>query len=264
MRLVRSLWLLAFVFFGPAFFESSIPDNSDLLEEVTWIEKTYESMTLDEKLGQLFMIRAFSKGEEAHEAAIKQLIREEKIGGLCFFQGSPDKQVELTQIYQELSDLPLLISIDAEWGLGMRFKDQAMSFPRQLTLGAIRNNQEIYNFGREVGRQLKRMGIHINFAPVVDINNNPKNPVINNRSFGEDRKNVTAKGYAYMKGMQDAGILACAKHFPGHGDTDVDSHYDLPVIPKAKRILDSLELFPFKVLAQHDIASVMIAHLSVP
>lgn len=264
MRLVKYFSVLAFVLLGPAFFESSIPDKSALLREIKWVESTYENLSLDDRLGQLFMVRAFSKGDEAHEAMIEHLIREEGIGGLCFFQGSPKKQIELTQRYQDISSLPLLISMDAEWGLGMRFKEQAISFPRQLTLGAIRDNREVYKFGREVARQLKRMGVHLNFAPVVDINNNPRNPVINDRSFGEDRQNVTAKSFAYMKGMQDEGVLSCAKHFPGHGDTDVDSHYDLPVIDKTRVALDSLEIFPFKVLAQQDLASVMIAHLSIP
>ncbi|MDX1685534.1 MAG: glycoside hydrolase family 3 N-terminal domain-containing protein [Saprospiraceae bacterium] len=261
---MRYLWLAAFVILGPAFFESAGPDFTELKREIDWVESTYENMTMDEQLGQLFMIRAFSKGDAEHERRIEALIREEAIGGLCFFQGSPEKQVELTRRYQRLSRTPLMISMDAEWGLGMRFKDKAISFPRQLTLGAIRDNREIYRMGQEVARQLKRMGVHLNFAPVVDINNNPENPVINNRSFGEDRRRVTAKAFAYMKGMQDAGVLACAKHFPGHGDTDVDSHLDLPTISKPRSELDSLELFPFKILAQNGIASVMIAHLSVP
>lgn len=264
MWMVRYFWLIAFVALGPTSFESAIPDNLALEQELQWVDDVYNEMTLDQRLGQLFMIRAFSKGERAHEKYIKALIKDEGIGGLCFFQGSPDKQVELTNTYQSLAKVPLLISIDAEWGLGMRFKDRTISFPRQLTLGAIKDNRSIYRFGKEVAKQLRRMGIHMNFAPVVDINNNPQNPVINDRSFGEDRRNVTAKGYAYMKGMQDGGVLACAKHFPGHGDTDTDSHYDLPVIDKSKAQLDSMELFPFKVLAQHDIASVMIAHLSLP
>jgi beta-glucosidase-like glycosyl hydrolase/CubicO group peptidase (beta-lactamase class C family) len=248
----------------PFAFQSLEVGTYELERQEAWVTSTFEAMELEEQLGQLFMIRAFSKGEIDHEKKIEKLIQEEHIGGLCFFQGNPKYQVELTQRFQEMSKVPLLISIDAEWGLGMRFKDQAISFPRQMTLGAIRNNRLIYDMGKEVARQLRRMGIHINFAPVVDVNNNPQNPVINNRSFGESRRNVTAKGFSYMKGMQDGGILACAKHFPGHGDTEVDSHKDLPIIPHGLSRLDSLELFPFKVLSQYGIASMMIAHLQVP
>jgi beta-glucosidase-like glycosyl hydrolase/CubicO group peptidase (beta-lactamase class C family) len=210
------------------------------------------------------MIRAYSHKDKAHVESIKKLIKEHKIGGLCFFQGNPVEQARLINDYQELSDLPLWTSIDAEWGLGMRFKDQAISYPRQLTLGAMRNNDLLYEMGLDVARQCKRIGIHINFAPVVDINNNPDNPVINDRSFGEERYNVATKSYAYMKGLQDGGIIACAKHFPGHGDTDVDSHLDLPIIHHNKNRLDSIELMPFKMLADHGLQSVMVAHLNVP
>ena len=157
-----------------------------------------------------------------------------------------------------------MVSIDGEWGLGMRLRGTTISYPHQLTLGAIQDNQLIYKLGKEVARQCKRIGVHVNFAPVVDVNNNANNPVINDRSFGENRHNVTAKSYMYMKGMQDGGILACAKHFPGHGDTDVDSHHDLPVIYHNKERLDSVELYPFKELAQHNVGSMMIAHLSIP
>ncbi len=184
---------------------------------------------------------------------------------MCFFQGTPEKQAELTNKYQKLTNhVPLLISMDAEWGLGMRFKEDGLSFPRQLMLGAIQDNRLIYDMGKEVARECRRLGVHINFAPVADVNNNPENPVINTRSFGEDRYNVTAKSYMYMRGMQDNNLMACAKHFPGHGDTNIDSHLDLPTINHDMNRLDSVELFPFRVLAQHGIQSMMIAHLEVP
>jgi beta-glucosidase-like glycosyl hydrolase/CubicO group peptidase (beta-lactamase class C family) len=263
MRIVGFILVLILVH-TPISFESAIPDLTSFEKELEWVTDVYDNMSIDQKLGQLFMIRAYSKGNQEHEAHIEKLIKEEFVGGLCFFQGSPSKQLELTNRYQSISQIPLLISIDAEWGLGMRLKSQAISFPHQLTLGALKDNKEIYQFGLEVADQLKRLGIHMNFAPVVDINSNPENPVINNRSFGEDRQNVTGKSFAYMRGMQDGGILACAKHFPGHGDTDTDSHYDLPLVSHSLTRLDSLEMFPFKVLAQHGMASVMIAHLSVP
>ncbi|MEM9820183.1 MAG: glycoside hydrolase family 3 N-terminal domain-containing protein, partial [Bacteroidota bacterium] len=200
-----------------------------------------------------------------HVAKVEQLIKNYQVGGLCFFQGSPEKQAELNNRYQRLSKkVPMMISMDAEWGLGMRLKENAISFPYQLMLGAIQDNPLLYDMGKEVARQCRRLGVHINFAPVADVNNNPENPVINFRSFGEDRYNVAVKSYMYMKGMQDGKVMACAKHFPGHGDTDVDSHYDLPVISHANQRLDSIELFPFRVLAQHGIESMMIAHLHVP
>ena len=228
------------------------------------MDSVFQSLTPDERIAQLIMIRAHSDLGANHIRQVEQQIEQYKVGALCFFQGTPDKQVELINRYQKMSDLPLLVAIDGEWGLGMRMKATTVSFPYQLMLGAIQDNDLLYDMGAEVARQFKRTGVHVNFAPVVDINNNPQNPVINFRSFGEDRFNVAVKGYMYMKGMQDNGIMACAKHFPGHGDTDVDSHYDLPVITHSRSRLDSLELYPFRVLADHGVGSMMIAHLQVP
>jgi len=210
------------------------------------------------------MVRAYSKSDNADVKEILNKIEKHKIGGVCFFQGTPKKQAELTNKYQKKSKIPLLVAIDGEWGLGMRFKDDAISFPRQLMLGAVQDNNIIYEMGREVASQLKRIGVHVNFAPVVDVNNNPDNPVINDRSFGEDKYNVIAKSYAYMKGMQDMGVMACMKHFPGHGDTDVDSHYDLPIINHSRKRLDSIEILPFKALVKQGISSAMVAHLHIP
>ena len=229
-----------------------------------WAQQILDSMSLDEKLGQLFMIRAHSDLGQEHIDEVKRQIKKYHVGGLCFFQGTPEKQAKLTNEYQQLSKTPLLIAVDAEWGLGMRFKKTAISFPRQLTLGAIQDNRLIYEMGKEVAEQCRRIGIHVNFAPVVDVNNNPENPVINNRSFGEDRYNVSAKSYHYMQGMQENKLMACAKHFPGHGDTDVDSHLDLPVINHSRQRLDSIELYPFRIMADKGIQSMMIAHLQVP
>jgi beta-glucosidase-like glycosyl hydrolase/CubicO group peptidase (beta-lactamase class C family) len=211
------------------------------------------------------MIRAHSDKDAAHEQEVSQAIMQYKVGGLCFFQGTPEKQAYLTNDWQNLTThVPLMISMDAEWGLNMRLKDACIGFPRQLMLGAIQDNRLIYDMGYEIGRECRRLGVHVNFAPVADVNNNPNNPVINDRSFGEDRINVAAKSYAYMQGMQDAGVMACAKHFPGHGDTDVDSHLDLPVIYHPRQRLDSMELMPFRVLTEHGVGSVMVAHLQVP
>lgn len=232
--------------------------------EAAWVDSVFQALTPEQRLGQLFMLRAHSNLGPDHVAAIERLIREHHVGGLCFFQGTPTVQVQLTNKYQAMSKVPLMIAIDGEWGLGMRMKETTISYPRQLGLGAIQQNRLLYDMGKEIARQLLRMGIHVNFAPVVDINNNPANPVIGNRSFGEDRYNVTVKSYMYAQGMQDHGVLACAKHFPGHGDTDVDSHLDLPVIEHSRRRLDSIELYPFKALIDYGIGSIMVGHLQVP
>jgi len=231
--------------------------------DVRWYEHTIKQMTLDEKIGQLFMVAAYSNKDEAHTKEIEDLIRNYKIGGLIFFQGSPLKQAYLTNYYQEISTYPLFIGIDAEWGLDMRIKP-SMKYPYQLTLGSLDNDSLIYEMGKQIGLQLKTLGIHINFAPVADINNNPANPIINFRSFGENKYKVAEKAWAYANGMQDVGVLACAKHFPGHGDTDSDSHKELPVIPYSRERLDSLELYPFQYLIRRDIAAVMLGHLYVP
>ncbi len=233
-------------------------------EEDRWVDSIFNALGPDERLGQLFMIRAHSDKGPDHVAAVENLIREYHVGALCFFQGTPEKQVELTNRYQALSRIPLMIAIDGEWGLGMRLKDGTISYPRQLPLGAIQDNWLIYEFGKEVARQCRRIGVHVNFAPVADVNNNAANPVINTRSFGEDRENVAVKSHMYAKGMQDHGVLACAKHFPGHGDTDVDSHLDLPIIRHTRERLDSIELYPFRELIRQGVGSVMVAHLNVP
>jgi len=240
----------------------NVTAQSNAAEE--WAKGSLSNMSLDEKIGQLFTIRAHSDKGQDHINEVESYIKKYKVGGLCFFQGTPQKQVVLTNKYQGLTKVPLMISMDAEWGLGMRHKKHVISFPRQLTLGAISDNTLIYEMGKMIADQLTDVGTHVNFAPVVDVNNNPSNPVIHNRSFGEDMYNVATKSYAYMKGMQDSKIMACAKHFPGHGDTDVDSHKDLPVLLHDKERLDSLELMPFRVMSQLGVMSMMSAHLSVP
>lgn len=260
------LYLLTFLFLTFYAFQVPAPDlgvPSNQAEKV-WVDSIYNSMSEDERIGQLFMIRAHSDLGPDHVAKVERLVKDYQVGSMCFFQGSPEEQIRLINKYQELSQIPMLMAIDAEWGLGMRMKTSTISFPHQLTLGAIQNNQLLYDMGVEVGKQLQRTGLHINFAPVVDVNNNAGNPVINFRSFGEDRYNVTAKSYQYMRGMQDAGILTSAKHFPGHGDTDVDSHLDLPVIPHDRQRLDSIELYPFEALIKRGLSGVMVAHLNVP
>lgn len=228
-----------------------------------WANYIFEKLSPDERIAQLFMVAAYSDKKKQKTEELKKLIKKYKIGGLIFFQGGPLRQAELTNYYQSISEVPLLISIDGEWGLAMRL-DSTVQFPRQMTLGAIQDDSLIYEMGKEIARQCKRMGIHSNLAPVVDINNNSLNPVISNRSFGEDKYNVTRKALMYMKGMQDEGILACAKHFPGHGDTDSDSHKTLPIVNSSRERMDTLELYPFKELIKEGLGSMMVAHLYIP
>lgn len=233
------------------------------LQDKSWADSILKKMTIDEKIGQLFMVAAYSNKDETEYATLEAQIKKYHLGGVIFFQGNPATQIKLTNRYQQAAKYPLMVGIDAEWGLGMRL-DSTISYPRQLTLGAIQDNELIFKMGEEIGRQHARMGIHVNFAPVVDVNNNSKNPVINDRSFGENRENVSEKGIAYMKGLQHVNILACAKHFPGHGDTDVDSHYDLPTISHSRARLDSIELYPFKQMIKEGVGSMMVAHLNIP
>lgn len=228
-----------------------------------WVDSVFKTLTPEQKIAQLMIIRAHSNLGQKHINEITELINQYNVGGLCFFQGGPVRQAQLTNFYQGIAKTPLMICIDGEWGLGMRL-DSVINFPRQLMMGAVQDTQLIYQVGRTIGEQCKRIGIHVNYAPVIDINNNPNNPVINDRSFGEDKYKVASFGIQYMKGMQDVGVMACAKHFPGHGDVAVDSHYDLPVINKSIAALDSLELYPFQELFKAGVGSVMVAHLYIP
>ncbi|MCK0179181.1 serine hydrolase [Flavobacteriaceae bacterium S0862] len=237
--------------------------TKDYEAQEKWVDSVYNSMTMKEKIGQLYMPMVFSsQTDKEHEEIIRQ-IKENNIGGIIFSKGGPIRQAKLTNEYQATSKLPMLISMDAEWGLGMRL-DSTVSFPWNMTLGAIKNNKLIRQTGYNIGEHCKRLGVHFNFAPVVDINTNPKNPIIGNRSFGEDRDNVTHKSLAFMEGMQEAGVLASAKHFPGHGDTEADSHKTLPTISFSEQRIDSVELYPYKKLIKSNLASVMVAHLNIP
>lgn len=228
-----------------------------------WVDSVFATLTPDARIGQLIMIAAYSNRDKAFEDTVANQIKRYNLGGLVFFQGGPVRQAKLTNRYQAISKVPLLLAMDAEWGIGMRL-DSVLKFPFQMSLGGIQDDSLIYSMGVEVAKQFKRLGMHVNFAPVVDVNNNANNPVIGFRSFGEDKYNVTRKSVAYMKGMQDNGIMATAKHFPGHGDTDVDSHLDLPSIYQNYKRLDTLELYPFKELIKQGLGSVMIAHLNIP
>ena len=237
--------------------------TDDYFLQEKWVDSILSSMTIDEKIGQLFMIQAYSNLDSVHENEIKEMIEEYHVGNLIFMQGTPTKQAQLTNIYQSFSKVPLMIGFDGEWGLDMRLKN-AYRFPWNMTLGAIQDNSLIYKFGEHIGNHARRIGIHVNFAPVVDINTNPLNPIIGNRSFGENKINVTQKAIAFSEGMQSMGILANAKHFPGHGDTSTDSHLKLPVLNFNRQRLDSVELYPYKRVFDAGMASVMTAHLSIP
>ncbi|HEV7380485.1 MAG TPA: glycoside hydrolase family 3 N-terminal domain-containing protein, partial [Dyadobacter sp.] len=234
-----------------------------VLPENDWVDSTLKSMTLEEKIGQLFMIATFSNRDEAHYRYIDKLVSDYHIGGLIFFQGGPVSQASLTNRYQSRSKVPLFIGIDGEWGLGMRL-DSTISFPKQMVLGSIQNDELVYQMGADIARQCRRMGIHINFAPVSDINNNPNNPVIGIRSFGEDRENVTRKAVAYMKGLQHNKVIATAKHFPGHGDTDADSHFTLPVLMHTMEQLTETDLYPYRRMIADSLMGVLSGHLHVP
>lgn len=228
-----------------------------------WVDSVYNTLTKEERIGQLFMVAAYSGTKNYNEEAITKLVAAHQIGGVIFMQGGPARQAALTNKYQRMAQVPLLVSMDAEWGLGMRL-DSVKSFPRQMMLGATRDSSLLYKMGLAIGKQCKRLGVHINFAPDVDVNNNAANPVINSRSFGEYKHWVIRLARAYMRGMQQQGVIACAKHFPGHGDTNVDSHLDLPLISKTVEQLDTLELMPFKAMIAAGVRSIMVAHLEVP
>ena len=263
MRQITLIVLLCF-YLSFGFSQVSNPlEKKDAVAQTKWVDSVYQSMSLPEKIGQLFMVDVFSSDPPEKINKVKKLIEEYKIGGVIFSKGGPVRQAKLNNEFQAMSKVPLLIGMDAEWGLGMRL-DSTYSFPWNMTLGAINDIGLVERTGQYIGEHCKRLGVHINFAPVVDINTNPNNPIIGNRSFGEDKVNVTLKALAFMKGMQSAGVLANAKHFPGHGDTETDSHKTLPTIGFSAQRIDSVELFPYKQLIKNNLESVMVAHLNVP
>jgi len=241
--------------------EIKLTESPQIKEQ--WTDSVYATMNLEEKVGQLFMAATYSNREPAHTDSIQKLIEKYHIGGVIFFQGGPVRQVNMTNRFQKASKIPILVGIDAEWGVNMRL-DSTSGFPYNMTLGAVQNNDLIRRIGVQIGKHCNLLGIHNNYAPVVDINTNPNNPVIGTRSFGEDRDNVTAKAMAFMNGMQSQGVLACAKHFPGHGDTSSDSHKSLPIINFSAQRIDSIELHPYKAMIAAELGSIMVAHLEVP
>src|SRR5579862_1142809 len=256
-----SLLLLFIGLSASAQFRSNLPANK-------WVDSVFKSLNEDQKIAQLIVVRLsaidpVTKKVTFYDKEVEDAVRRFNVGGICLFQGGPITQANFINYFQSITKTPIMICIDAENGVGMRM-DSVTGLPRQMMLGAVQNSELIYQYGKLVGEQCKRLGITVDYAPVVDINNNPDNPVINDRSFGEDKNKVAEFGLEYMKGLQDVGVMACAKHFPGHGDVSVDSHFDLPVINKTVKQLDTLELFPFKKLFSAGIASVMIAHLYIP
>ncbi len=237
--------------------------TKDFEAQEIWVDSILNNMTIDEKIGQLFMVQAYSNLDQKHEDFITEMITKYHVGNLIFMQGTPEKQAVLNNKYQAVSKLPLMIGFDGEWGLDMRLQN-TYKFPWNMTIGAISNDSLVKKFGEHLGKHCKRLGIHVNFAPVVDVNVNPENPIIGNRSFGENKDNVAQKAIAFTKGMQKYKVMANGKHFPGHGDTASDSHHTLPLLDFDKARLDSIELYPYKKIFDAGIGSVMTAHLNIP
>ncbi len=259
---ISTLFVIAWLFLGGTIINYNIPENEST-PKITWADSVLRTLTLEEKIAQLIMIRAHSDKNEAYNEKLIQQVEEYQVGGACFFQGGPVRQADLTNRMQTVSKIPLMIGIDGEWGLAMRL-DSIELFPRQMALGASHDYFYIYKMGWEIAEQCKRIGIHVNFAPCVDINNNAKNPVIGSRSFGSKPQLVAQCGIAYMKGMQNNGVMACGKHFPGHGDTEIDSHHNLPTINHDFQQLKNIELYPFRKLINQDVDAIMVGHLNVP
>lgn len=232
--------------------------------EINWVDSVFQSLSLEQRIAQLMVVRVPLDLSDSKAAEFSHTMNGYDVGGVCFFAGTAERQVELTRRFQSDARLPLLVCIDGEWGLGMRLKDM-YSFPKNARFGLLPPSADsiVYRMGEEIGRQCRMMGIHVNFAPVVDINSNPKNPVIGTRSFGTDCERVSQLGIMYALGQQSQGVMAVAKHFPGHGDTDVDSHLDLPVIKHSAAHLDSVELYPFRRMIEAGVEGMMIAHLQV-
>lgn len=261
MRLSIALFFLFFNLLSAQ--QADVFDDYKTPAEKQWVDSVYNQLDFDERVGQLFMVAAYSNKDSVHIKSIDNLVTNHKIGGLIFFQGGPSRQARLTNRYQAQADVPLFIGIDAEWGLSMRL-DSTYRYPWNMTLGAVQDMDLLETMGQQMAMQAKRMGIHFNFAPVIDVNVNPLNPIIGNRSFGENKENVTERALALMKGIQSQGVYATGKHFPGHGDTATDSHYSLPYLPFTRERLDDIELYPYRKLFSEGLASIMVAHLNVP
>ena len=255
--------LLFFLFISFFSYSQNPLITSDKIEQEVWVDSIYNSLSIDQKIGQLFTIWVATKQGPEKMDEVSSIIKKNHLGGLIFSLGNINDQAKYTNEFQSISKVPLLIGMDAEWGIGMRL-DDAFSFPYNMTLGALNDNSLIYRVGKRIGVHAKRIGVHINFAPVTDINTNPNNPIIGSRSFGEDKINVTMKSLSYLKGMQSEVIMGSAKHFPGHGDTSTDSHKTLPIINFSAKRINDVELFPYKQLIKNNLSTVMVAHMEVP
>jgi beta-N-acetylhexosaminidase len=248
----------------PPFYPPEFPEDPPFLQcDAAWADSVMAGLSLEDRIAQMIMVQAYSNLGETHVRNIRRLVSRYHVGGVAFFQGDPVSQALLTNGYQEVSTVPLLVAMDAETGLGMRLRN-AISYPPQMALGAITDQSLLYDLGRDIASQMRRLGVQMDFAPVADVNNNPGNPVINTRSFGEDPGNVASRVVSVMRGMQQGGLLVVAKHFPGHGDTDTDSHNSLPLVPHQKPRLDSIELRPFREAILRGLSGIMVAHLQVP
>ena len=255
--------LLFFLVFSFYSYSQNPLVSDDAVKQEVWVDSIYNTLSIDQKIGQLFTIWVATKQGDDKMKEVSSIIEKNHLGGLIFSLGNIKDQAKYTNIFQSISKVPLLIGMDAEWGIGMRL-DDAFSFPYNMTLGALNDDSLVYNVGKRIGVHAKRIGVHINFAPVTDINTNPNNPIIGSRSFGEDKINVTKKSLSYLKGMQSVGIMGSAKHFPGHGDTSTDSHKTLPVINFSAKRINDVELFPYKELIKNNLSTVMVAHMEVP
>lgn len=244
--------------------KGTVPTRYRTGRATMWVDSVMKDMTLKDKIAQLMVIRVPLNLEGKPQREFEQVIRETGVGGVCFFVGTAQKTLPLIKRFQDISRVPLLVCIDAEWGTGMRLSD-CYAFPKNGEFGKLPHDMDtlLYDMGREIGLECRNMGIHVNFAPVVDVNSNPDNPVIGVRSFSDDPQRVAELGIQYMKGLQSAGVMAVAKHFPGHGDTKTDSHFDLPVINHTREYMDTVDLYPFKQLIDAGVEGVMTAHLQV-
>ena len=255
MNYIKSflLGLLAFVFIG----QLSAQDA-----ESRWVDSVYNSLTVEQRVGQLICMRA-NLPDKPFDENVAKYIKKYNIGGVCFFKADAEAQVKKTNEWQAMAQTPLMVSIDAEWGLAMRV-NKTLAYPYQMTLGAVNDDQLIYEMGQQVAEQCQRMGIHVNFAPVVDVNSNAANPVIGMRSFGENPDNVGKKGAAYALGMQSKGLITSMKHFPGHGNTSSDSHLTLPTVTRTMDEVRDIELAPFRYMIDHGVNGAMVGHLYFP
>lgn len=263
---MKNKYKLIFLFISTIYSYSQSNDplvTSDSVAQNQWVDNIYEKLTLDEKIGQLFVPLVFSNKDSIHFYKTMELVERYGVGGLIFSKGSTKSHIEWTNNFQAKSKVPLLVSMDAEWGLAMRLSD-VLAYPWNMTLGAIQDQNLIFQIGKRIGENSKRMGLSMNYAPVLDINTNPNNPIIGNRSFGESEKIVSKMAISFMKGIHSSGILTSGKHFPGHGETDKDSHKTLPTINLSKKRIKQTELVPYKKLINEGITSIMVAHLNIP